>query len=238
MNGVNLIPQRVRTQRARAARTRAWGALSLAYAVLVGSGCVLASVNEHPAQETRAEIDDLRARAAFLAEKGAAAQIDAATLDRQIAAVREVAIHPDWSILLRHLASVRGPGVVLDALTLSPVLPGASARPATNQAASAGAPLLRPRPVGYTLMISGTALGQSAVSDFVLRLEDAHVFEKVTLLQSSVKDAKQAAAAATAPIDQVAFTLQCDMLDSATAALAGTPATAAPTPKPAAGSTP
>ncbi|MBY0112668.1 MAG: PilN domain-containing protein [Phycisphaerales bacterium] len=91
-----------------------------------------------------------------------------------LAAARAIADHPDWSLLLNLLGNLRG-----DQVDLARVAIGYR-KSEPNAAAKAGNKV----PRGYWVRLSGQAVDQAAVAKFAVRLEDAGLFDKVSLTES------------------------------------------------------
>lgn len=211
MSGVNLIPVHVRAARARRGRLHGWGMIITAYSVLLVSSCVLAVASDRPTADATDKLAKLEPQNEQLKKTLDAARGELAAENRKYAAAEEVAVHPNWSQLLKLIASKRGSGVVLDSLTLAPVA-AASASQTTpvkgNAAKEKGASV---RPSEYLLTVTGVGRTQEDVSGFTLALEDAGIFSRVTLAECARrenaggdKDAK--------PV--FGFTLRCELTDS------------------------
>ena len=125
---------------------------------------------------------------------------------------RAIGSEPDWSQLLRLLAESLGQDVVLNSCQLEPA-PAPAARPgqavkaatagggtggvsaAAAEASSAG------RPAQYRLRISGHGRSQTAVSEFVLRLEQTKLFDQVLPPKTSRETFQKK--------DAIAFWVEC-----------------------------
>ena len=98
-----------------------------------------------------------------------------------LAASRAVGNQPDWSLLLSLLSKLLDErtvltGVKLEPKTDGPPMPGHADDGPTDARFTAAGP--------FVLRISGLGRSQSAVSDYVLRLEDTALFEQVTLIDT------------------------------------------------------
>lgn len=191
MNGVNFIPRERRETAERRTRLRAWAVGATAYALLgaiVFAASGTAAVVEDPMVAEKlaqlpGEIEKSQGALADLQAQLAEAQ---ASLD----AARAVAMQPDWSVLLGLLAQSLGEEIVLTSCKLESeqattdrpagaqrIAPGAKApEPTAPRTASSGR---------YTLLLSGLGRTQSSVSQFVLRLEELGLFERVTILKTN-----------------------------------------------------
>lgn len=174
MERINLIPKSMQLDRRRRVRTRLWIGVSLCYAVLFVTVCV--------AYRGMSSSHDLSVISAELAEKEA----ELVQLENQqnslrpklneqkliLAAERSISDQPDWSLLLTYLAEeVLGDEVVLSGCTLAPKAPGEK-----TAAADGGA---------LVLTLAGYARSTPDVSQFILRLEQIGLFDKVTLARTS-----------------------------------------------------
>jgi Tfp pilus assembly protein PilN len=197
MNGVNFIPRARRELAERRRRVRTWASGVAAYALLgavvlaaSGTGAVVEdpSVAQKLAQ-LPGEIDASRRALTNLKAQLTEAQ---AKLD----AARAVAEQPDWSVLLGLLAQSLGEEIVLtscklDADPLAGDRPLNGPRPGATPGSGAGAKPPEPPPppslngARYTVLLSGLGRTQSSVSQFVLRLEELGLFERVTILKTN-----------------------------------------------------
>lgn len=197
MNGVNFIPRQRREAASHRARLRAWALGASAYALLclvafAVSGTV--DVAEDPA--VAAELTQLPGQidASQRALNSLQMQLDDA--QARLDAARAVAHQPDWSVLLGVLAQSLGDDVVLTTCKLEADHPGdrttlaprTGASRATGPAAFAGADPAAASSVvpgsRFTLELSGLGRSQASVSQFVLRLEQLGIFERVTILKT------------------------------------------------------
>lgn len=197
---VNLIPPaRVSSIRVRR-RVRTWSVASAGYAMLAVGACLTMASERAEGPGARSDLDRLQrtleARKADL--KNARAQ--AADFQRRVDAADWVTKHPDWSVLLRMLASLRGSDVMLGAIALEPLpeAPPDAAKPAPK----AG---VRPASEAYTLHVEGTAREQLSVADFAQALQDSGVFRGVRLVDSKAE--------VEGEVSVVRFRLICDLGD-------------------------
>src|SRR5688572_14747818 len=190
MNGVNFIPRARRELAERRTRLSACSVVAAAYALLgviafAASGTEAVVEDPSVAQQLAqlpGEIDTSRRALTNLQAQLAEAQ---AKLD----AARTVAEQPDWSVLLGLLAQSLGEEIVLTSCKLdSDAVEGD--RPVNAQRAGPGAQPAEPQPprlsgARYTVLLSGLGRTQSSVSQFVLRLEELGLFERVTILKTN-----------------------------------------------------
>lgn len=187
IQGVNLIPAHRRVAQLWRRRTRSWGVAVAIYALAIGgvwagahvvwSGSDRALARD--LAEVNTQLEDAQRMVTQLRPRLAEAQTT-------LAATRSVGTKPDWSLLLGVLARLLGEETVLTACELEPVItaaPTASVKlPGQDAKPSAVGPSQAVR--RYVLRLRGLGRTQSAVSDYVLRLEQAGLFEKVTLIDT------------------------------------------------------
>lgn len=172
MQVVNLIPAARRDAKRRRQRVRQWMAIGALYAALsstMAAGWRWSIGGEDPGIEQHlstaaAEIDRAGNALSFTNTQLSAAR-------SQIAANRQILSQPDWSLLLALLGRETGGEIVLRSFELKP---GDTPAGATTPAA----PKL-------TLRLSGFGRSNQAVAEFGLRLEETHLFSRVTLVDSS-----------------------------------------------------
>jgi len=171
---VNLIPAGRRDAKARRIRLGYWTAGGILYALALLAGCMACHkvLGKTGADLTR-DIDVARGRIRGTNQLILALCRQVSDLEWQLASARIVAHNPDWSVLLGVLASHLGDQVVLERCFLEPVKP-AGAKPAAA----------RPEEQ-FLLELSGLAQSQSAVSQFVLRLEKTRLFDEVKLIKTT-----------------------------------------------------
>jgi Tfp pilus assembly protein PilN len=194
---LDLIPAPRRQARARRTRIRTWSLVLGVYALTTAAGYVACFAYPDSGQtallrDTRAVTEELRAASREM--RAVRAQVAEAA--GRLAIARSVRNHPDWSLLLAMLADSLADQIVLERCALLPVDPPAAAGPAP-----AATPAQSPRAFRFDL--TGLARSQTAVSQFVLRLEKARVFDEVRLVQTSRKPFLKGEA--------VAFQLECSL---------------------------
>jgi len=191
VNGVNFIPGQRRLIGARRFRVRAWTVAVSAYAVLATIAFVgFATVSTgddvsvaHRLQLVPAEIEGSRRTVVTLSQEVAEARA-------RLEAARTVIDQPDWSVLLGVLARALGDDVVLTSCRLgaaqtTPAGAGMTRGSHNNASQSAPAVPVGQPPGRYLLSISGVGRSQSAVSQFVLRLERIGLFDYVSVLRTT-----------------------------------------------------
>ncbi len=184
MNDFNLLPERHSHALARRRRMLNWAVAGGAYIALVTAGAIGTYAGSGPsraaAQRERQEIETN-------IETG---KSEIAQLNKQLADARhrlrtsvEVSRHPDWSILLKVLADLRDPSMLLDRVELSKVTAEVPTKPLPGKKKSAPQTTSR-----FVLKLSGMAPTLESVPAFVLRLENIGLFSTVKLVESRVAD--------------------------------------------------
>jgi hypothetical protein len=219
VRSVNLVPPELVMARRRADRTRVWAGITVVYSVIALSTGALAWSAGRVGVDTRdrlAELNDLTQKRE-VALRAAREALGVAT--RKVAAAREVSVHPNWTLLLEALATLKGPDVVLATLKIEPIMP--KAEPTARAAGRAAEPVTKPtsgagstNPAGYSMLISGDARTQQAVTDFVLRLEGTRIFASVRLIESRSKPGPSDGG--KPPVGEIiGFSLECRLTESA-----------------------
>ncbi len=190
--GVNLIPMARRDAKRRRGRIRLWVGVSTLFGSLWVTAFIVAQVflasddrklrDEY--DRTSGEMDEARAVVAALREEITVVQ---SRLDAQQAVGRQ----PDWSALLALLSADIGDRAVLRSVRLR----------APHEATSGLAP--QDSNAIVRLELTGFAQTQRAVSEFVLRLEEAPLFEKVTLIDTRREPFRSGSA--------VGFRIECEL---------------------------
>lgn len=191
---INLVPRSRRLAKHRRKRKRLWVTIITAYSVLVVSaitGSRLLHVFDSRAVATQIETLESQIQKASEDAKSLRAQI------RQVKDTWETAnvvnSQPDWSLLLALIADVGQDHIMLSSCELAAAAADESSRaemPATPATASPSAPTTPTAAApthssaAWTLNLSGRARSQSAVSQFVLRLEQLTLFEQVRLVET------------------------------------------------------
>lgn len=175
MDRINLIPKSRQLERQRRVRVRLWIGVLLIYAVSLVVYCVayrglstthdLAALTDELA-EKEAELTQLNDQHTSLRPK----------LNEQkliLAAERSISDQPDWSLLLTYLADeVLSDQIVLSGCTLAPP-------PSKGDDAS------KAKRDALVLTLTGYARTTPDVSQFILRLEQIGLFDKVTLTRTN-----------------------------------------------------
>ncbi len=173
MDRINLIPASRQRARHKRIRRRAWLIICLGYSGLLLIACLshrsmgYMNVHEHEDEITQlqGELAELQASHGALSPK---------LVERRLvlSASRSIADQPDWSILLAFLANeLLDEQVVLSSCALGP------------ERGASGVGDLQDR--SLALALSGYAKTTPAVSRFILRLEQAGLFDSVSLTRTN-----------------------------------------------------
>lgn len=193
MKSINLIPSPRREARRRARQRRRCAIGCAAYAAVLSAACSAAwGVWDQRDPGTDGRLGDLAGQIRRTEAKVAAARAEFAAVQSQLQASRIVAGQPDWSLLLAVLGTKTGEDVVLRGLRVLPVDAAAPAGPregVRNPPGQAAAPAAPRGPAvaggagqaAFQLNLNGLARSPLAVSQFVLRLEQAGLFRRVAL---------------------------------------------------------
>lgn len=166
---VNFMPKARVLAAGRRRRIRRWSLVCVGYGLILASAWAAAAAGTGGGEGPENELSGLQAKIAARDADLARLRKDQAGTNRRLEAARAVAEHPDWSILLRLLAELRGPEVALDRVALTP-RPGKGAGEGPGRG-------------GATVALGGIALTPKAASEFVMRMESNGLFETVTLLE-------------------------------------------------------
>lgn len=207
MKAVNLLPESILRLRARARRIRNWSVIAGVYATLLTGGYFAAVASDQGPAAALSQLEEASGRVQTKKTELTKVKEDLLRAERALAAAREVAANPDWSIILRLLAQKRGEDITIQAVSLAPVMPIAPVASAAGAKKSQPDTSLR-KPVGYTLRIDGLARRQRDLTEFVLELEHTGIFAKVVIVDSKAKDA------ASAVSEGVNYIVQCDLEES------------------------
>lgn len=211
---VDFIPPRHRQLRRVRARGRRWAAAC----VLVGAGLVLAyavlMVNGGTAADgVGEELARVRAKLELETADRAACEARIVRAESELALVRAIGRHPDWSLLLRVLARERGERVVLERLQLKRTDKPAE-KPADTAVPGGPGPVpATPASEQYGVRLAGQALSQGDATQFTLRLENLGFFDSVRLVETRPVNVQGR--------EYVAFQVECSVGSRRAAAQAG-----------------
>ena len=188
MKCFNLMPTPRRQAKACRARARQWLAVGVAFVGMLVMICITChktwGVGPEPlADEIRQTTDRIKASGRTIAELREQLVASRWKLDT----VRGVGRQPDWSVLLTLLADGLGNEVVLRSCELDEIL-----IPLERAAGRRGEPRIpvtsvsedKKKRIAFVLSVSGFGRSQTAVSQFVLRLERSGMFDNVRLVST------------------------------------------------------
>lgn len=189
---VNLIPSKRLHARQRRRRLRAWCGVTAGYLALLIAACLVTdSVWSRPGQAVTQQLADVEVQVAEINRQLALVQPEIAEAKNQLDASRAVAVQPDWSLLLALLSRLRGDAIVLEKCVLTPEEQAAPIQPVPVAAAgrapasSSARPRATPKRMSVRLELRGLGRENHDVSQFVLKLEQAGLFDSVRLLETS-----------------------------------------------------
>jgi Tfp pilus assembly protein PilN len=186
MKALNLIPHAYLVRRSRRRRLRAWGAGLALYALAaVGGTFVGTLVSAGPYAASAEMVAQADAQLSELKRSIARASREATEWSRRAEAERAIGEHPRWSVLLSLLAKSRGDDIVLTQVDLQGPVKGAVGE----------------RGRGYRLAMEGVGRSQPSVTRYVLDLERAGVFDRVSVAEIRATEYRGESAAA--------FRLEC-----------------------------
>lgn len=208
MNSINLIPRHVRDAAAIRRRLLVWAV------VLVAGGMGLGITAVGIRTVGGKELNRLASDGGRLSDRiaRAEAQLDAihqkvVEASIKVEASETVGVHPDWSLLLRALAALRGDDVVLRGIQVVTIDPPRAAPPAKASAGKARPKAAADRREVYSVVLEGCSLSQGGVLDFAARLEALGIMQGVQL--------KSTRADTHLGVPAVAFEFVCGLSDAA-----------------------
>ncbi len=176
MVSANLVPVARRRVLAREDRAANWSLVVVGYAALLGVlWCGSLRMLSGEASGLDRRLATLGAECANLESSVRALRERIARTQASLATARSIADHPDWSVLLNLIASLRGNDIEIERVALGP-------RKAEQKP---GAP--KP-PKGVWIKLSGLGKDHQAIAQFALRLEGAGLFENVGLADARKSD--------------------------------------------------
>lgn len=183
-SGVNLIPApRVRTARRRV-RTHRWAAVCTTY-ILMLAVIYLACRFRWTGQcdpAAREEMAQIVADIEQYNRRIASTRMISSAIEAKSEANQAVKNQPDWSVLLAMLSKNLGPDVVLKNCKLN-MAEGVSVISISDEVPVTSSRTKDRRQ--FMLELSGLGRTQTAVSQFVLRLEKSGLFDKVKLVRTT-----------------------------------------------------
>lgn len=199
MININLIPIARIERRARQRRIAAWTAGLTVYASVVAVGALAIHA---PADEgimrMRSQTQNALAEADNAQSQRAETMKTVSDLARRLEASRTIGVHPDWSVLIRSISSLRGDSVVLASIEITEseeFKPVASKPAAQTPAAAAGTPAdaakqakaaqeAREKKVAYTVRLTGMGAKYLDVMAFVRKLEKDLPLQEITVVDT------------------------------------------------------
>ena len=177
MNDVNLIPSARLQTRHRRARTRRWAVVCVACVLLlVGVYLICQSRWGGAGRADTRQMARVGEQIQNYNRRIAALEREITRGEAKIEAHRAVRNQPDWSVLLAMLAKSLEDDLVLKECYFAT----APQTPSVVAGGEANSPNRRP----FVLEVSGLGRSQTAVSQFVLRLEKAKLFDRVKLIRT------------------------------------------------------
>jgi len=180
MNQVNLIPMARRDAKRRRAAMRRWLLICTMYALLLPASFTARYLFANGGNQAVANnLNDVASQIAESKLTLASLKPQLVEAQRTLAANRAVSRQPDWSLLLGLIAQTLGDDVVLRNCQLNPVTEHPTGAQTPEDATTIAAP------DQYLLQISGLGRTQAAVSQFILRLEQLQLFDRVNLISTA-----------------------------------------------------
>jgi hypothetical protein len=181
---------------------RAWILIGVLYGTAVLIACAsYVAINDQTGPNLTDDIAMAQAKFASATQAVADMQPQFVEARLKLDASRAVTTQPNWSILLALLAESRGDQIVLRQCKLRPVTADVSYQAAPALSTTANPVGTKPRRDAYTLTIRGIGETQPTVSQFVLRLEQMQLFDRVDIIKTQRKPFGNRQA--------VAFELEC-----------------------------
>lgn len=185
MGDVNLIPADRLAKKHRKARLRLWtlvcGAYFICLAALVLSGRFFWSgANDLVIEEIKSTAERIERYSSTIKEL----QEKLAKATAELEASKAISCQPDWSKLLVLLSGELGEEVVLGNCQIVMLNKGHNVKNNLRELFSSSDPAALLAERRYKLALSGYGRTQTAVSQFVLRLERMRIFDSVRLINS------------------------------------------------------
>jgi Tfp pilus assembly protein PilN len=205
MADVNLIPEQRQLRKRRRVRTRLWLRLGSAYIVAIA--LTLFSIHMLGKADNVALAEDLESAAVRVKQHRSSMlrlRKELARITTTLQTSRAIKRQPDWSKLLVIIADTLGQDIVLnrcEIATLDSVgreITGSQQEALTSQAVST---LLSARQ--YRLILAGLGREHTAVSRFVVQLEQSGLFDSVNLLNNQRQDVQNQSV--------IVFDIECQM---------------------------
>jgi hypothetical protein len=189
MTAVNLIPAYRLAARRRRTRTGWWTGVCVVYGLGLAIAYTLLAANlEGQTDAVTGQTQRLTEQIQLSRQAIADTRVKLESAKAHLRANLAVGRQPDFSVLLAVLAAHLDENVALSECRLTPRSPetNAEARIAERQVTAAKQSPDVHGPIGrYTVNVDGLANSQSAASEYVLRLEQTQLFQRVVLLETT-----------------------------------------------------
>lgn len=179
MIAINLLPSVYLSARAARRRLRAWGLATVVLSAIYAVSIATYYATQGPrGPELTGRIAAVESRLTRTRQEIARTGATLRSKLAEQAAAHAVGTHPDYSVLLRLISSLREGQVALESVMIATSEPAAAVRGAKPAPGAPASPSIR-------LELSGLARTPSAVAGYVLRLEKTGLFTKVDLVETS-----------------------------------------------------
>jgi len=189
---INLLPANRLKALAAHRRVHLWCWLLAPTTLLLCAGVVYASTLQGPDQADLERLEAQRARLTVCERQVEQIKRRTRALESDVQSARRISEYPDWSIVLERIALARGNDVVLESASIGPAKQdrGESGKKSRH-------------PASYQVDISGAGASQTAVSEFVARLEEIGLFASVRQNDTRARQ--------VGPTSAVGFSLTCNI---------------------------
>lgn len=185
VSGVNLLSPARRERARRRLLTRRWAGGLVIYALTLGGLSLTALLSSRVPTSTESEMATLRTELSGSEGQLKTLLTQQADLRKRVNAARAVGHHPDWSVLLRMIASRRG-----EAMTFDEVMLTHRVETSAPERKSDGKPAPVVRREFYDLTLAGVTDHVRSVNTFVVALEESGLFDRVRRVESNAPDAR------------------------------------------------
>ena len=186
MTGINLIPAHRILAMQRRIRVRLWMRIdSICICVLLIICAVAMPLFDQSATSVADELVFLDKKSTDMNRSISALLPELSEAKLTLDASRAMQKQPDWSVLLALLANLQGDQIVMRNVQTKPmggghVAAGGSEVVSAEEISAAG-----DNRSGYQLVLGGMGKTQNAISQFVLRLEQCGLFERVRVIMTN-----------------------------------------------------
>ena len=205
MGDVNLIPEQRQVHKRRQTRVRLWLRISVMYITLIALALFFLHILWKAGHT--ALTDDLQATSQLTKQYDNSIlrlRKELARISTTLQTSRAIKRQPDWSKLLVIIAQTLGPDIVLSKCEVTTV--DSNGRPITGnhqEALTSQAVTTLLNAHQYRLTLAGLGREHSAVSNFVVQLEQSGLFDSVTFLNNQRQDFQGQSA--------IVFDIECHM---------------------------